>query len=54
MSVKLEKKYPPYVGDEAFIFLCFCREDESAAEAILERLYRRGCRYGDEGDSLRR
>lgn len=52
---RLEDIYPPYIGSEPFIFLCFEAEDTSAAEPILRRLWQRGCRiwYPPDGASER-
>lgn len=37
-------KYPPYVGKDPYIFLCFEATDMKIAEPILKRLWQRGCR----------
>lgn len=39
-----DKNYPPYSGDEPYIYLCFDAADANAAEAIIKRLWLRGCR----------
>lgn len=44
MSRSLEKKYPPYAGNEPFLFLCFSHEDAQAVEPLLSRLWQRGVR----------
>lgn len=53
MKSALLKKYPPYEGAEPYIFLCFASEDAKAAEPLLARLWRRGCRvWYTVGESL--
>lgn len=37
-------KYPPYAGNEPYVFLCFEAADAKTAEPILKRLWQRGCR----------
>ena len=37
-------KYPPYVGKDPYIFLCYEAADIKIAELILKRLWQRGCR----------
>lgn len=36
--------YPPYVGKDPYIYLCFEAADAKTAEPILRRLWQRGCR----------
>lgn len=40
----IRNKYPPYVGNDPYIFLCFDAADAKTAEPILKRLWQRGCR----------
>lgn len=44
MSVSFEKRYPPYTGNEPYVFLCFHPGSEGWIRPILDRLYRRGVR----------
>jgi len=44
MKQTLTKAYPPYSGDEPFIYLCFDPADSEAVEPLLSRLWARGCR----------
>ena len=48
-----ENRYPPYVGDEPYIYLCFDAADANTAEPIIKRLWQRGCRlwYPPAGSS---
>jgi len=44
MSHKLIRKYPPYEGNEPFLFLCFAEKDAEYIEPLLSRLWIRGCK----------
>lgn len=40
----LYKKYPPYEGDEPYIYYCFTKNAAEDASGLLEKLWERGCR----------
>ena len=44
MASKAEKQYPPYLGEEPYIHLCFSDRDERRVRPLLRRLLLRGCR----------
>lgn len=44
MSSNLVKLYPPYVGNEPYIYYCFSPADSARAGELLKRLWLRGCR----------
>lgn len=44
MQVRLEQHFPPYMGDEPYLFFCFADADAARIEPLLRRLYARGCR----------
>lgn len=44
MSGRLLKKYPPYEGEDPYIYYCFSPSDTEKAEELLKRLWQRGCR----------
>ena len=41
---RMTKLFPPYTGNQPFIFLCFSDSDAKRLRPLLERLYERGCR----------
>ena len=41
---KLTELYPPYTGEQPFIYLCFSDADAKRVRPLLERLFSRGCR----------
>lgn len=41
---RMTELFPPYTGNQPFIFLCFSDLDEKRLRPLLERLYERGCR----------
>lgn len=51
MNRSLMKKYPPYEGDEPFVFLCFADADGAKLEPLMDRLWKRGCRVWYAGNS---
>ena len=44
MASKTETYYPPYMGAEPYIHLCFSDRDERKVRPLLRRLLLRGCR----------
>ena len=44
MASKTETYYPPYMGPEPYIHLCFSDRDERKVRPLLRRLLLRGCR----------
>ena len=44
MASKTETYYPPYMGEEPYIHLCFSDKDERKVQPLLRRLLLRGCR----------
>ncbi len=44
MSDKMEKRFPPYRGDEPYLVFCFSAADRRRVLPLLERMYARGTR----------
>ncbi len=57
---RFSEVFPPYTGNQPFIFFCFSAADAKRLRPLLERLYERGCRiwyptgHGDTVAELKR
>ncbi len=41
---RFSELFPPYTGDQPFLFFCFSEADAGRLRLLFERLYARGCR----------
>lgn len=44
MAASFFRDYPPYLGDEPYVFLCFHKEDAQQVKPFLDGLVQRRCR----------
>ena len=44
MAAAFFPDYPPYTGDEPYLYLCFHEKDAQRVKPFLDQLYRRHCR----------
>lgn len=52
---RMTELFPPYAGNEPYLYLCFSEGSRKKAKSLLRRLYRRGVRvwYGTEASADR-
>jgi len=55
MATSLFRAYPPYIGEEPYVYLCFHKADAKQVKPLLEALVQRRCRVwysmGDVSES---